>query len=263
MSSAETVYAAGGVSYPDYLVRGRGQTTTFPLYRNGALAAPTAAGSTFALHRPDGVTEVVAAAAVTVTGSIATYAIAAGSLPSTLSLGHGYRETWTLVCADGVTRQYYRDAALVLHAAYPVITDADLTAVYSDLGRQRASTVATFQLYIDEAWKRILGRLEMQGVFPEYVVTSWSLREVHIELTLHLICLDFARAQGSRWLELAAQHKKEFEMAWQRLKFVRGTGADAIADSEDVVSPKGVTYMNASPRWGGRRGPSWRGMGGL
>lgn len=262
MSSNETIYSAR-IAFPDYLVRGRAQTVSLELYRNGELAAPTAAGSTFALHRPDGSTEVVAASAITVSSSIATYTIAAGSLLSTLSLGHGYRESWTLVRADGVTHTYYRDAALVLHAAYPVITDADLTAVYSDLSRQRASTVASFQAYIDEAWKRILGRLEMQGVFPEYVVTSWSLREVHLELTLHLVCLDFARAQGSRWLDLAASHKKEFEMAWTRLKFTRGTGADGQADGDAMRVPnKGVTYLNASPRGAGRA-PSWRGFGGI
>ncbi len=130
--------------------------------------------------------------------------------------------------------------------------------MYSDLSRQRASTVTSFQAYIDEAWKRILGRLESQGVFPDHVVTSWSLREVHIELTLHLIALDFSSAQGSRWLDLAASHKKEFEMAWNRLKFVKGSGSDGQADGTGLASAnRGVTFMNASPR------TSWRGFGGL
>lgn len=258
MSTVGTLYSVR-VAYPTYLVRGRTQTVSLPLYRSGALFAPTQSGSTFALLKPDGSTEVVAAAAVTVSGSIATYAVAAASLPSTLTLGHGYREKWTLVISGETDpRIYYRDAALVLHAAYPVLTDADLAGVYADLTDQLPSGTTTFQAYIDEAWKRILGRLESQGVFPEHVVTSWSLREVHMELTLHLIALDFARSAGGRWLELAASHKKEFEMAWQRLRFVKGSGADGQAD-DDTQTPanKGVTFMNASPR------TSWRGFGGL
>lgn len=254
MSAAETIYA-GRIAYPDYVVRGRAQTVSFELYRSGALAAPTQAGSTFALLDPAG-NEVVTAAAVTVTANVATYPILAASLPATLALGHGYRETWHLVCADGVPRDYQRDAALVLHAAYPVVTDADLESVYSDLARQRASTVTSWQAYIDEAWKRILGRLEAQGVFPEYVVTSWSLREVHIELTLHLICLDLFRSSGAKWAELAGMHKKEFELAWSRLKFVRGGGANGQADNDrQVPANPGVTFLNASPRrrWGGGR----------
>lgn len=254
MSSAEVLYSAR-IAYPDYLVRGRRQVTALEFYRSGAIAAVSA--GTFALYDPTGAT-VLEAAAFTVPGGIPTFEIPALSLPATLALGHGYREEWGVVGADGVARNYRRDAALVLHAAYPVVTDADLTAVYSDLARQRAPTVTSFQAPIDEAWKRILGRLEQQGVFPEYVVTSWSLREVHVELTLHLICLDFHRAQGGRWGELADIHKKEFELAWGRLKFVKGSGADGQADSAAMRSAnRGVTYTNASPR------ASWRGFGGL
>lgn len=256
MSNHETLYSARQ-AFPDYLVRGRAQTVSLPLYRDGALAAPTQAGSTFTLYDSSGGV-VIATAAVTVASSIATYPILAASLPSTLSLGRGYREEWHLVCADGVTRDYQRDASLVLHAAYPVVTDADLVRVYSDLARHLSSTTTTFQAYIDEAWSRILGRLEAQGVFPEHVVTSWSLREVHVELSLHLLCLDFARAQGGRWLELKEHHKREFELAWSRLRFVKGEGADGQADGSSMhAANRGVTFVNASPR------SSWRGFGGL
>lgn len=256
MSNAETIYSAR-IAYPDYLVRGRAQTVSLELYRSGALAAPTAAGSTFTLYDPSG-TAVIAAAPITVASSIATYPILAASLPATLGLGHGYREEWVLVRADGVTHTYQRDASLVKHAAYPVITDGDLEGVYSDLSRQRAASVTSFQAYIDEAWKRILGRLESQGVFPDHIVTSWSLREVHIELTLHLICLDFSRAAGGRWMELAESHKREFEMAWNRLRFVKGAGSDGQADSADLAAAaKGVTFLNRSPH------ATWRGFGGL
>lgn len=255
MSSAEVGYTVR-VPYPDYLVRGRAQTVTLPLYRDGALVSPTVSGSTFSLLDPNGST-VVSASAITVTGSTATYALTAGDLPATLSLGRGYREVWHLVLPDGSTRDIRRDASLVLYAAYPVIADGDLLGVYSDLDRQLKSGTTTFQAYIDEGWKRILGRLEAQGVFPECIVTDWSLREVHLELALHLVCLDCARSVGGRWLELAASHKKEFELAWSRLKFVTSSDG-ANADGSDMRSGnRGVTFVNASPA------RSWRGFGGI
>ncbi len=253
MSNAETSYSAR-IAYPDLLERARTQTVSLEIYRSGALVAPSS--GTFTLY-DSASAEIVPAAAVTIAGGIATYSLGASSLPATLALGRGYREAWALVL-DGVTRTYHRDAALVLHAAFPVITDADLTGLYSDLDRHLASGTTTFQPKIDEAWKRIVGRLEQMGVLLEHVITSWSLREVHLELTFHLIALDFHRAQGGRWGELAGSHKKEFEIALGRMSFVRGTGGTGQADSDDRrAANKGVTYVNASPL------TSWRGFGGL
>lgn len=253
MSAAETIYSAR-IAYPDYLVRAREQVVSLELYRSGALAAPSS--GSFALYSPSA-EQLVAPSAVTVTGDIATYTVEAADLPSTRSLGHGYYEVWTLII-EGVPRTFRRDAALVLYAAYPVITDADLEAVYSDLSEDEDSSFTSYDGKIDEAWKRILGRLEMQGVFPEHIVSSWSLREVHIELTLHLICLDFGRAQGGRWMELADAHKREFELAWGRMRFTKGAGENGNADGSGLHSAKpGVVHMNASPR------STWRGVGGL
>lgn len=254
MSAAETVYTVR-VAFPNYLQRARRQLVTLPLYRDGALAAPTASGSTFALYSPDG--QLLKSGSVSVAASVAGYQLEAADLPSTLNYGHGYREEWTLVCADGVTRTFRRDAAVVKYAAYPVVTDDDLLGVYSDLKSQLKSGTTTFQAYIDEAWKRILGRLEAQSVFPEKVVTSWSLREVHIELTLYGICMDFHRKAGGRWIELAAAHKKEFEMAWGRLVFTEGDDEGNADTADSTPGDTGVVYANASPR------STWRGSFGI
>lgn len=252
MSTHETQYSVR-IAYPDYLERGRTQVVSCPIYRDGGLVAPTA--GTVVLYSPGGVE--IDSGSIVIAGSMATYSLTGSVLSDVLALGHGYYLVWSLTLAS-IGRTFRRDAALVLHAAVPTLTDADITAVYSDLARNLASGTTSFQAYIDEAWKRILGRLEGQGVFPDHVVTYWSLREVHAELSLHLISLDFARAQGGRWLELADTHKKEFELAWSRLRFVRGTTGSSAADG-DGLSPanRGVTFLNSSPR------ASWRGFGGL
>jgi len=244
MSSAETVYSVR-VAYPDYLERARAQTVSLPIWRDGALAAPSA--GTFTLRKPNGDTLVTGS--VTITGDIATYPVLAASIPATLSLGHGYQELWALTLADGTTQTIPRDAALVKHAARPTLADADLTAIYSDLARHLSSSITTFQGKIDEAWKQILGRLEGQGVFPDHIVTYWSLREVHLQLSLYLTLLDFSTRQGDRWAEMAEGHKREFEMAWARLRFRVSTDDDGLQDS-DGLKPggEGVTYTGASPR---------------
>lgn len=255
MSTPETTYAAR-IAYPSYVVRASNTTLKLQTYRDSTVYPP--ASGTFSLHDPSG-NVLVNAAAVTVDGAEnqVTYSLSASAIPSTLPLGRGYRETWALTFGDGTYREFRRDMSLVLYAAYPVLVGADLTAIYPELSRQLSADVTSFDSWIDEAWKRILGRLEAQGVFPECIVTSWSLREVHAELTLHLCCLGFARAQGGRWLDLAAAHKKEFEMAWSRLRFVTSSdGANADGSSMRAAN-KGVTFINASPR------ASWRGWGGI
>lgn len=253
MSGHETLYSAR-VAYPDYYERGRAQTASLPIYRSGVLVPP-AVGDTYTLYDPTGTSLVTGT--ITIASDVPTFPLLAGHLPSTLAYGHGYWAIWALTLGSEPQKEYRRDVCLVKHAAVPTLTDQDLAGVYSDLSRHLASGTSTFQAYIDEAWKRILGRLESQGVFPEHLVTYWSLREVHMELALHLICLDFARASGGRWLELAPLHKKEFELAWARLRFVKGTG-DGGADGDGLVpANRGVTHLNASPR------ASWRGFGGM
>lgn len=253
MSAAETVYSVR-VAYPDYLERARAQTVSLPIWRDGALAAPSS--GTFTLRRPNGDTLVTGA--VVVAGSIATYPVLAASIPATENLGHGYQELWELTLADGTTQTIPRDAALVKHAARPTLTDDDITAVYSDLARHMATGDTTFQPKIDEAWKQILGRLEMQGVFPDHIVTYWSVREVHLQLALYLTLLDFSSRQGDRWAEMAEAHKREFEMAWARLRFRKSTTDTGLQDGDGMKSAgEGVTHINASPR------RSWRGNWGL
>ena len=59
MITIEPTYSAR-IAYPDCLVRGRSQTVRLELYRSGALAAPTEAGSTFALYGASGETLITA-----------------------------------------------------------------------------------------------------------------------------------------------------------------------------------------------------------
>jgi hypothetical protein len=234
------------IPFPDYLERNRTQTVKLEVYRDGALAAPSS--GTFTLY-DDNDEEVVSAAAVTITASVAEYSISAATLPTTQTVGEGWQEEWALVMPDGVTHTFRRSAALVLRTLYPVITDLDLTALYTDLGDLRPDALTSFQGYIDEAWRQVLGRLIARGRFPYLILDPWSLREIHLETTLALIFRDFASSLGQgQYLELAESHKKEASFAWQTLTFQYDEDHDGKPDGERRKAAEPVIYLSNAPR---------------
>jgi len=239
------------IPFPDYLERERTQLVTLEVYRDGALEAPSS--GTFTLIDASGV-EQVSAAAVSVVGSRAQYSISAGTLPATLPLGEGWQGVWSLVFADGVTREFVRSGALVLRALHPVITDADLLACYSDLDDLRPNDMTSYQAPIDEAWRQIIGRLVGKGRFPYLILDPWSLRTIHLETALSLIFRDFASSVGEgRYLDLAESHKKTAASAWRSLTFQYDSNHDGRPDgSGDRKGAEPVIYLSNAPRgrWG-------------
>ena len=239
------------IPFPDYLERGRTQLVTLEVYRDGALEAPSS--GTFTLIDASGV-EQVSAAAVSVVGSRAQYSISAGTLPDTLPLGEGWQGVWSLVFSDGVTREFVRSGALVLRALHPVVTDADLLACYSDLDDLRPANMTSYQGPLDEAWRQLIGRLVGKGRFPYLILDPWSLREIHMEITLSLIFRDFASSVGEgRYLDLAESHKKTAASAWRSLTFQYDSNHDGRPDgSGDRKGAEPVIYLSNAPRgrWG-------------
>ena len=252
MSAADAWSApySARIPFPDYLERNRSQTVKLEVYRDGALAAPSS--GTFTLY-DDSDEEVVSAAAVTIASSVAEYTIPALTLPTSKAVGEGWREEWALLMPDGVIHTFRRSAALVLKNLYPVITDLDLTALYTDLGDLRPASLTSFQGYIDEAWRQVLGRLIAAGRFPYLILDPWSLREIHLETTLALIFRDFASSLGQgQYLELAESHKKEASFAWKTLTFQYDEDHDGKPDSKRRRAAEPVIYLSNAPRtrWG-------------
>lgn len=249
MSAGEVVYTARA-PYPDVLERGRQQVVSLPTYRDGALAAPTASGSTFTLWGPaSNTTPIVSAAAVTVTSSIATYTIPAATLPATLALGEGYLEEWALVMPDGTTRTYRRAAAIARRALYPVYTDADALGEYPGIQRDIASSATSLQQYIDEAWCQILGRLSERRVYPYLVMTADSFRDVHRHMALHLAFKSFFRGaagSGEKWAELMRYHGDGAEKAWTTLTAQMDHDHDGFADSQARERASTIVHVNAA-----------------
>lgn len=247
-------------SYPDFLQRGRDNRVSLPVYLNGALVAPNSA--TFTLLGPAGAT-VVATAAATISGSIATYTILAASLPSTLDYGEGYVERWVLTLPDSTIRTVDREACVAKVNLYPVITDADLQEFYPDIATLRGSQLTSFQTFIDGAWKLIVSRMMGQGVIPYLVKSPEAFRASHINLTFAHIFQWAAKNQVNRgnYNELAEKHKAAYEAEWAQINFKLDRDQDGLIDDPyRRENPRGaVIHRSAAPseRWFPRRDRRW------
>ena len=246
MSAADTIYTAR-IPYPDFIERARGQKIKLEIYRDGALAAPSS--GTVTVYDASN-TAIVDAQAVTISGSIAEYTISAGTVPDTLSLGPGWLIVWALVMPDSATHTFRRDAALVRRQLYPTVSDVDLTAAYSDLGDLCPSGDSSYQGKIDEAWRRILGRLDADGRLPHRIINPSSLRELHLEMTLELIFRDFAISVGDagKYSEMAEMHNQLAEKAWQRLSTKIDHDEDGFQDDSGRRYGHPVIMLSTAPR---------------
>ena len=229
--SSSTPYAAQ-IRTVELLERGKAQTTEIKIYRSGLQLVPTAATYTFI--KPTGTDLLTGATASISVGGTVSYAHTAEQLANSEQLGEGYIQEWTLTI-DGDEYLFRRMAALVRRRLYPVVSDIDLTATYSDLDNVRPSSLTSYQQYIDDAWYQILRRIRNQGMGYEYLMMSpEAFFEAHRHLSLYLIFRDFHSSLGQsngRYLDLANEHyrlyKEEFET---RINFVYDLDHDGEAD---------------------------------
>lgn len=237
-------------SVPTWLERGRDNTVTLPVYRDGALVVPSA--GTLSVYDAANVA-IVDAQAVTVVDGVATYAIAAATLPSTLALSDRWREEWTLTL-DGVARVFVRGAGLVRSRLYPVVTDLDLTETHTELRQWMADDSTSLQSYIDSAWASVQLRLIEQGRWPYLILSPYALREAHLCLSLARCFRDYASSAAGtgvgKYAELAAQYQEQYDQAFARLRLQYDADEDGQIDvDEESVSGDSVLYTNMPGAW--------------
>ncbi len=199
-----------------------------PLWQSGALVEPSAGTITIYDHSN---TVQVSAAAVTITGKIATYSY---SPASTLDYGEGWRVEWALTVA-GVSVTYINDASLVRRGLEPVVTDQDLFRRHRRLDpncQNPLSTVSNFQSYIDEAWAEIEERLIALGNRPNLVMSPSAFRPAHLALTLAIIFEDFATSLNETYSDRAETYRGQFRDAWSKLTFTYGSDDDASSPGD-------------------------------
>ena len=248
MAYADTLYSAR--LGHEFLIRGRDNVIKCPVYRDGALAAPSS--GTVSVYDSSGAL-VVSAAAVTVTGSVAQRTVTTATL-TPYDYGDGWRVEWSLVMPDGVTHLFLAEAALTRRALYPVVTDADLIArvpALSPSATQRITRDANYQAVIDEAWRILIDRLIRHGNTPWWLADPMCTREPHLLLTLSLKFRDLAvytEADGGLYAQEAARYEAAYEQAYR----------DAHSRIlRDAAASQTVRRQSPSPTLWTCRGGSW------
>ena len=149
---------------PSLLERGIDTVIKAPVYQAGALVAPSA--GTVTIYDETN-TARVSAAAVTITDSVATYTVTAGTT-SGLTLADGWRVEWSLTVSGGTVRAV-NEASLVRQIVRPMISDVDIFRRVPALDPSSASVITSesnYQDYIDEANTEIQLRLISAGRRP-------------------------------------------------------------------------------------------------
>lgn len=210
---------------PCVIQRGQEQALACPVYLSGALVAPS--GGTVTIYDGSGAV-VVDAAAVTVSGSIATYTLSSGAT-SSRTPEDGWRVEWALTIASSV-HTFRTDAVLVHRRLYPVVVDTDLYGRHADLQRRLPTGSTSWQAKLDAAFGEIEGRLLEGGVRPWLILAPSALRRSHLALTLSLIFAELSQgATGTADAELSARYRQEYADAWTALTFPQAdpdTGQD-------------------------------------
>lgn len=197
----------------DLIQRDQGATLTCPLYSGASLVAPTQAGSTFSLLRPDR-TAIVDAQAVTVSSSIARYTVSAGTIASE-SYGDGYLARWSLV-VSGVTYLFENEAQIVRKLPAPAAAHHNIIGRYTDAERWLVglevdgAPATTFQHWLNEAWTDLSRWLIQRGNRPHLVSNSSDLVEAHILWTWYRFSEDLAQGADpdGRWAAAAEKTEK-------------------------------------------------------
>ena len=236
----------------EVFVRAKAVTTTLSIYEDGLRVVPSSA--TFTLEKPDGTEQISSESATISGGGELSYAVSAGQIPASLNLSDSYLIRWTVVIS-GVEYTFSRPCAVALSRLYPVITDLDLEAIYSDISSIRSSTLTSYQGFITESFIQIIQRLRDQGNFEYLIMDPQSLRSSHLDLCFYLIWkdMDSSGLGEGRYLDLAKEHRYQFEAHWKRLKFRYDLDQDNHLEGDDLRSAQPVIYTSNPPQHYWRR----------
>ena len=241
------IFPSPRIRLHEVFVRSKAATTTLTVYEDGAAVVPTSA--TLEMVKPGGASLFGPASASISGGGEISYAVSALQLPSTLELSDAYMLHW-VVTIDGVEHDFKRPAAIALSRLYPVISDLDLQSHYSDLASIRPSSLSSYQNFIDESFILIVQRIRDMGNFEYLILDAQSLRAIHLDLCFYLIWkdMDSSGLGEGRYLNLAQEHRRNFEAGFKQLRFSYDLDQDnAIDSSDDRRAASPVIYTSAPP----------------
>ena len=255
MSNGSPVLVAQGAD-PDLLERGRANTLRLELKHpaNGLPLAISAA--TLTLYDSTGTAQLSAVSATvsSTEAGVVSYAATANELPSTLALGEGWREVWTVTSTEVSPSPFVVTvaAALCRYVPRPSLTNDTLYTRHSDLRTAvpEAQSAVGWTPQIHLAWREIEQRLYDQGRRPWLVVSGGSIARAHTAYTLAMIYRDLQTyVQGdaaAKRARLATDYAKEFDDAWAALRFDYDRDEDGIADGQ--MSARSALVVTCGPR---------------
>ncbi len=237
----------------EVLERGKSAVSTLIIYEDGAAIVPSS--STFTLLDQEGELVISAQPAVISGGGELSYTIAGSDIPNTISFSDSYLIEWRATIS-GKEYTFRRPCAIARTKLYPVISDIDLQCHYSDLASIRPSSLSSFQSYITEAFIQIIQRLRDEGNFEYLIISNQSLRPIHLDLTFYLIWkdMDSSGLGEGRYLQLAQEHRRNFEHGIKRLKLRYDLDEQGVASSHNGKrGASAVIYTCDPPVFGPRR----------
>ena len=241
----ETLYTAAATE-PDQIARATAQTLSLETFYDGEVAAAVVAGSSITI-KDEGGNDIVAAAAITSPQGVASYDLAAATVPATLSYSDDWMIFWTLVMPDGRTYVFKRSAALVHSRLYPPVAQSHMTERHTELVTFVRDYDKSLQPYITAGWREVTGRLEEKGRRPWLILNSSSLFLTHLKFSLGFAYRDMAQSlAGGRYAELEVKYLEEAEKAFERVSLKYDSDEDQIPDEERTPAGPPILLMRTA-----------------
>lgn len=229
-------------SLPRMIQRGVTTTLTLRILEDNGLTEVTPTSVEVALYAGSVLVD-------TLTGS-ASDGVCSASLPgattSAMALSEEWLEVWS-VTVSGVVHQVRREASLVRHVLYPVLSVSDLTDRHPDI----ADVVGgDLQPFIRAAWSDLQRELIRRGNRPQLILSAGVLFDPHLARTLQLVYTDADQSIGDdRYTRLASRYRDAYERALSSTAFRYDSDEDGTLEEGDGrPATSAVLWGNMPPR---------------
>lgn len=245
MAGNETLYTFV-VRGSAFYARARQNVSSLPVYRSGAVVAPTVVSCTLV----DRGGQLIATATTAITDDIATATFAAVDLPATLMMGPQYQERWLLTVDDIVT-PIRRSVVLGRFEMHPPVAELDLTeGEYPDILTDLGEYGQTLQPFMDGAWQELCRKIERRGDFQDIFVQSSDVYDWYRHSVLERVFRALCKFQpnNERWSALWDHHKEQMVLELEGISFQSDRNRDGQADSQAREELQKAYHVNTPPR---------------
>lgn len=234
---------------PSWLERNIAQTVELEVVRGDSATVTAPSSGTYTLTRPDG-TVAVAAQAVTVSASVATYSVTPAASED---YAVGWMETWALVVA-GTTYNVKRLAAVVPQRLWCPVTTADILELHPEWTAYPPGA-SSWEGAIAQAWRRFEWELyHKMGKLPPLLLDSSAAYPVVLDYALANVARSLSTFAGAPEVmeRLAATYDERAKGRWADIQLAYDADMDGELDAEEVrQSPGGIVFLSDTPRWRG------------